>query len=133
MWRVAHGVSWRVPWPGGRMPRSPAGGRGQAGAHTWLVPALLGLGMMQAEVAGPLHWELSPPGVQAEPDGLEASVVIRLRNPADVSVEIREIRSSCGCTIVQDPVIPWTLARARAEAWGSGWTCGASRANCTRH
>jgi mono/diheme cytochrome c family protein len=72
---------------------------------------LLGLftnGLLRA--ADPLVWRAEPAQFTVEDSSL-AEIRITLRNDTTEPVTITEIQPSCGCTVVDGPALPWTLAR----------------------
>lgn len=63
-----------------------------------------------AKSPNPLVWDAMEKTVPANAGDGAAEFRFSVSNTADQPVEIREIRTSCGCTVAEMPASPWVLA-----------------------
>src|SRR5262245_1860179 len=58
----------------------------------------------------PLTWDALEKTLEVKPGDGAADFEFHVTNTSDKSVEILDIRPSCGCTVAEMPSTPWVLA-----------------------
>src|SRR3954470_8203993 len=68
------------------------------------------LGLAEAPAPHPLAWDAMEKTVEPKPTESAAQFTFRVKNVSREPVVIMQVRPSCGCTTVDLPATPWTLA-----------------------
>lgn len=63
-----------------------------------------------AKPPNPLVWDAMEKTVPAKAGDTVAELRFAVTNTVEQAIEIREIRTSCGCTVAEMPASPWILA-----------------------
>jgi cytochrome c5 len=81
-------------------------GGARLGALFWVAMGAL---MWGAETKHPLEWDASEKTYEAKPGDEVAEFSFTVRNKSERSVDILELKPSCGCTVAEMPATPWVI------------------------